>query len=234
MALCDTFPAGTRKRAICDGTIDMPLPVINKYRHQWGWEPLTEKPETTFLIQPKPKVIFRAAFPPAGHSRPDTSSALPRVKQPGTRLKEEFSKWDVEECPICAGLAAQMDQWGAAGCREHLDYLVKNISERGKDWFATNYPNADSLLWLAGSTVRAADAVRTLIAGKDRSYKPVKSTVLRDLGVKLMVKRLVTKAITETEAEEAELKKKPRQDEKEEGLRLQGLISVFPSDGKPR
>jgi hypothetical protein len=210
MALCDTFPAGTRKRAICDGTIEMPLSVINKYRHQWGWGPLTEKPETTFLIQPKPKVILRSAFPPAGHSRPDTSSALPRSKQPGTRLKEAFAKWNAEECPICAGLAAQMDQWGAAGCREHLDYLVQNISERGKEWFAEHFPKTNAMFTLS------------------------RSQVIRDLGIRLQIKSMIMQAIKATEAEEAELKKKPRQDEEEEGLRLQGLISVFRSDGKPR
>jgi hypothetical protein len=210
MALCDTFPAGTRKRAICDGTIDMSLPVINKYRHQWGWEPLTEKPETTFLIQPKPKVIFRAAFPPAGHSRPDTSSALPRVKQPGTRLKEEFSKLDVEECPICAGLAAQMDQWGAAGCREHLDYLVKNISERGKNWFAEHFPKTDAMFTLS------------------------RSQMIRDLGIRLQIKSMIVQAIKGTEAEEAELKKKSRENHEEEGVRLRGLISVSHSDEKLR
>jgi hypothetical protein len=79
---CNDYQQGTRKRAICDGTIDMPLRKINAFRIAGGWEPLTEKPETTFLIQPKPKVILRAAFPPAGHSQRyhiEGANGLPKI-----------------------------------------------------------------------------------------------------------------------------------------------------------
>jgi hypothetical protein len=86
---------------------------------------------------------------------------------------------------------------------------VKNISERGKDWFADHFPKINAMFTLS------------------------RSKTIRDLGIRLQIKSMVTQAIKATEAEEAELKKKSRQDE-EEGLRLQGLISVFPSDGKPR
>jgi hypothetical protein len=184
MALCDTFPAGTRKRAICDGRIDMPLSTINKYRQQWGWEPLAEKPETTF-VQPSPKQVHRLSVAPMpGHSRPDSSTSIQRIKQPGSRLKEEFLKWNAEECPICSGLASMMDAGGAAYCRENLTTIVADITERGKEWFAKHFPIADALFSMS------------------------RSQVVRDLAIKLTVKRLVKKAITETEAEEAESKKK--------------------------
>ena len=186
MALCDTFPAGTRKRAICDGTIDMPLATINKYRQQWGWERLEEKPETTFE-QPAPKQVQRLSVAPMpGHSRPDSSTSIQRIKQPGSRLKEEFAKWNAEECPICSGLAAQMDAGGAAYCRENLTKIIAEITERGKEWFAKHHPTADALFAMS------------------------RSQMVRNLAIKLTVKRLVTKAITETEAEESELKKKFR------------------------
>jgi hypothetical protein len=184
MALCDTFPAGTRKRAICDGTIDMPLSTINKYRQQFGWGPLAEKPETTF-VQPSPKHVQRLSVAPMpGHSRPDSSTSIQRIKQPGSRLKEEFAKWNAEECPICSGLASMMDAGGAVYCRENLTKIVADITERGKEWFAKHFPTADALFSMS------------------------RSQIVRDLAIKLMVKRLVVKAITETESEEAASKKK--------------------------
>jgi hypothetical protein len=183
MLTCNDFPPGTRKRAICDGTIDWPLAKINKFRVQMEWEPLEEKPETAFA-QRKATVICRNSPPMPGHTRPDSTSSLPRIKQPGSRLKEEFAKWHAEECPICSGLAAQMDAWGAAGCREHLKKIVVDITSRGKDWFAKHHPTTDKLFVLS------------------------RSQIVRDLAIGLTVKKLITKAITETEAEEAELKKK--------------------------
>lgn len=186
MITCDTFPAGSRKRAICDGAIDWPLSKINAFRAQLGAEPLAEKPETTF-VQPAHKEVRRLATPPmAGHSRPDSSSSAPRLKQPGTRLKEEFAKWNAEECPICTGLAAQMDAGGAKYCREQLKKIVDDITTRGKAWFAQHFPKANSLFVMA------------------------RSEVVRDLAIRLQIKRMVLKAITDTEIEEAELKKKYR------------------------
>jgi hypothetical protein len=183
--LCDSFPEGSRKRAICDGTIDMPLAKINKYRSQWGWdEPLTEKPETTYG-QTKPKSVQKLSTSPMpGHSRPDSSSSVRRIKQPGTRLKEEFAKWNAEECPICSGLAAQMDSWGVSGCRENLQKIVEDITKRGKEWFAKNFPTTNTLFNLS------------------------RSETVRDLVIKLSVKHLVVKAINETEQEELNVKKK--------------------------
>lgn len=186
MITCNKFPLGSRKRAICDGTIDWPLEKINSFRKHLGSEPLTEKPETTF-VQPEHKPVRRlTSAPMAGHSRPDSSSSISRIKQPGTRLKEEFAKWNAEECPICLGLAAQMDKWGAKGCRENLEKIVSDILTRGKIWFATNFPKSNSLFVLS------------------------KSEIVRDLVIKLQIKKMVIKAISDTELEEAELKKKSR------------------------
>lgn len=180
---CDDYQPRTRKRAICDGAIDWPLSKINAFRVAGGWEPLTEKPETTFTVQPKPKITLHAP-PQPGHRRPDSSSSEPRVKQPGIRLKEEFAKWNAEECPICSGLAAQMDQWGAKGCRDHIAKIVDDIANRGREWFAQHFPKTNAMFVLS------------------------RSQVVRDLAIKLQIKRMVTKAITDTEAEESELKKK--------------------------
>jgi hypothetical protein len=183
---CDNYAPGSRKRAICDGTIDWPLKKINAFRVQNGWEPLGEKPESTFTQVIHSPVRRLASAPMPGHSRPDSSSAIPRIKQPGSRLKEEFAKWNAEECPICSGLASQMDAWGAKGCRDNLKKIVTDITGRGKEWFAKHYPLTDSLFVLS------------------------RSSAVRDLAISLTIKRLVTKAITETEFEEAELKKKSR------------------------
>ena len=182
--LCDSFPEGTRKRAICDGTIDMPLSKINNYRKQWGWGPLLEKPETTYgQTKPKPvQKLFTSPMP--GHSRPDSSSSIQRIKQPGTRLKEEFAKWNAEECPICSGLATKMDTGGAKYCRENLAKIVEDITTRGKKWFAEHFPKTNTLFVLS------------------------RSEIVRDLAIKLQIKRMVTKAITDTEAEEFTSKKK--------------------------
>ena len=186
MITCDTYLVGSRKWAICNGTIDWPLEKINAFRKQHGAEPLLEKPESAFK-QPEHKPVRRLATTPmAGHSRPDSSSSIQRIKQPGTRLKEEFAKWNAEECPICSGMASQMDAGGAKYCRENLTKIVADITERGKEWFAKHFPKADTLFAIS------------------------RSQIVRDLVIKLMVKKLVTKAITETESEEAASKKKSR------------------------
>lgn len=39
MSECDKFPQGSRLRAICDGTADLPLWKINAYRDRWGLDP---------------------------------------------------------------------------------------------------------------------------------------------------------------------------------------------------
>lgn len=193
---CDNYAPGSRKRAICDGTIDWPLKKINAFRVQNGWEPLAEKPESTFTQQIHSPVRKLASAPMPGHSRPDSSSAIPRIKQPGTRLKEEFAKWNAEECPICSGLASQMDVWGPIGCRENLRKIVDDITTRGKAWFTEHFPKSNALFVLS------------------------RSEIVRDLAIRLQIKRMVTKAITDTEAEEAEFKKKSPDTTEEIQLRL--------------
>lgn len=187
MITCDQFPTGTRKRAICDGSIDMPLAKINAYRSRWGWPALHSKPATTY-VQPRPVSHMTAAtiqsLPPV--RRPDSSRPLWQVDQPGTRLKAKFARWHAQTCPICEGLAATMDQWGAPGCRARFDELVADIHGRGQAWFSEHFPKLNGLIVFA------------------------RSESVRDIAIKLEIKRLLWQSIRETETAETEAKKKLR------------------------
>jgi hypothetical protein len=175
MSICDRFPEGTRKHAICNGTIDMPLEKINAYRVRWGWEPLTEKPETTFFT-PDVRKVIQAAEMPVRH-RPNSSQRSVIVDGVGARLKEKFAAWGAKTCPICDGMAAQLDSWGPEKCRERLKEIVADIFSRAPEWFAEHFPRANGLIELT------------------------KTTAVRDLAMRLEIKRMLMSAINEAEAE---------------------------------
>ena len=175
MNICDRFPEGTRKHAICNGTIDMPLEKINRYRVRWGWEPLAEKPETTFFTPEARKVVHAADMPK--RYRPNSSQRTTLSDGVGQRLKQKFAEWGSTTCPICDGMAAQLDVWGPEECRRRNREIVADIFSRAPEWFAEHFPKVNGLVELT------------------------KTAAVRNLAMRIEIRRLLFQAIRETEAE---------------------------------
>jgi hypothetical protein len=93
MALCDDFPEGTRKRSICDGTIDMPLEKINRYRVAWGWSELDKKPGEEQVTEPRQSGMFDSA---SGFIRRLFSPSTD--KEPVTQVAGKFNKNKPKGC----------------------------------------------------------------------------------------------------------------------------------------
>lgn len=72
------------------------------------------------------RVRGEAPPPPRQSEGPQPAGQKPG---PGTHLKGIFRELGFEACPICQGRAAQMDNWGAAGCREHFEEIVGWLRE---------------------------------------------------------------------------------------------------------
>lgn len=146
---CDRFPIGSRKYQICVGEADLPLEKVNAYRASWGLEPIAELNAycTTRVV------VHQGQAPIRRIRRVEHSKRLPckcSVKTPshgpGTELIEAFQKWKVPPCQQCKDLAAKMNIWGIAGCRERVDVIVEDIFPRAKEWLAANKPWAHAML----------------------------------------------------------------------------------------
>lgn len=94
-----------------------------------------------------------AAYGSVKNQRPDPPAAivtLPpgrnKAAGPGWQLLDYYRTQGVPSCQACAVLALQMDQWGIAGCRQHLEQIVSEILPRAKQWVAQNKPWIHKLL----------------------------------------------------------------------------------------
>lgn len=145
---CQQFPVGSRQRAICEGTANLPLEKINVYRAKWGLEPLPDDGKE------RPRHVVHEGRPP-GPRR--SATAIPsscgrcggRTQLrggPGTELMTIYRKAAVPSCQACRGLAKRMDEWGVSECRERLDEIVSDIFPRAKAWIAENRPWVHRLL----------------------------------------------------------------------------------------
>jgi hypothetical protein len=75
----------------------------------------------------------RSPPPPAPATRaaptaPPTKSGKP--PGPGGHLYAMYTSWGLPHCSACAKLAAKMDAWGPAGCRERLEEIIADIKSR--------------------------------------------------------------------------------------------------------
>lgn len=154
---CLQFPAGSHRRAICDGTAALSLAKVNAYRRRWGLHELTavERPEV-----PARPVIHAGTPPPPRKQRtasvsscgscsgtpsrvPSDTSPVPQGG-PGTELQRRWAEQGYPHCDACTALARQMDRWGAYECRQRLEQIVADILPRAQQWVAEQRP------WVAG------------------------------------------------------------------------------------
>lgn len=145
---CDVFPEGSRQRAICDGTADLPMHKINRYRDLWGLPPL-HGPDRPLSLHPRPTPSApkpangKAAKAQSGCST--CGGGQPRAPKPnghgpGSQLLKLFGDAGVPHCEACIDLAGKMDRWGKLGCAKRIDEIVKDILPRAQEWVKDNRP----------------------------------------------------------------------------------------------
>lgn len=152
MSECDQFRAGSRKHKICTGVADIPKERINVYRRNWGLPPLTEFPD----VERKDAVVHignRKIVRTRGRARATScqgcTSQPRRMAQtpdgPGSELKRAMKQMGLPSCQACKDLAAKMDEWGVAGCRQRQDEIIEDIMPRARDWVDQNHPWASAM-----------------------------------------------------------------------------------------
>ena len=149
---CDQFDEGTRLRAICEGTVDLPLYKINAYRENMGLAPLygvdpqpTGSREKPIRRQPKvkkqsPTRSVQGGCKGCGGTRRSSVAPRPNGWGPGSQLLKDFEAAGVPHCPECIDLAGRMDRWGKRGCLHRLENIVDEMLPRAKTWMAENRP----------------------------------------------------------------------------------------------
>jgi hypothetical protein len=65
---------------------------------------------------------------------------------PGAELLKIYREAGVPTCAACVVMAAQMNQWGPATCREKVDIIVEDVFPRAKIWVEENRPFIHALL----------------------------------------------------------------------------------------
>lgn len=126
-----------RLRDICNGTAYLPISKINQYRRMWGLDELPDDgrnidlPRLGGLTIPQPS--GRSCKSCGGTQRATVARA--KAGLPGTELIAAYKQKGMPSCQACLDLAARMDEWGVAGCRERLDEIVADILPRARAWF---------------------------------------------------------------------------------------------------
>lgn len=157
------LPRGSQLCDVCMGKVFGP-DKTDGYRAIWGLPPLYGKPKEvkTFSVSLDRKPQAKAAKQPAkqpttrparkgkSHKRKGCRSCGGTVQQvakpeakpngygPGSQLLKLWK--GMPHCKACEALAAEMDQWGVAGCRKRFDAIVADILPRAKQWMADNRP----------------------------------------------------------------------------------------------
>lgn len=188
MTECEQFPDGSRQRAICEGTANLPAYKINRYRERWGLAPLDEHEMVAYQplpVQSSPPRRQRLPRPPRqrrvrsrstanapGATATGCGGCSGRKKQralqlnnhgPGSQLIKIMDEAGVPHCQACLDLAAKMDAWGPAGCERRMEEIVSEILPRAREWLGDNKPWAHRLL----SAVKLEDtALRLAIRQK--------------------------------------------------------------------
>ena len=134
---CDSFQG--RMRDICTGTAALPISKINAYRARWNLPPL---PDTErYVPQQNPMAASTGGDIPRARTcgcnkrkRFTSQAAMTPDALPGVQLVKYYQSIGMPPCQACKDLAARMDEWGVAGCRERLADIVSDILPRAKAW----------------------------------------------------------------------------------------------------
>lgn len=151
---CDRFPPGSRLRALCEGSVELPDHKLAAYRRILA---AGELPAEANRHGSRP-----AAPPaePAGDGKGRKKGAgcrgcggsatvqAPKVNGygPGSKLLALFEGAGVPHCEECLRLAGWMDRWGRRRCLSRLDRIVADILPRARQWLAENRPVLHRLL----------------------------------------------------------------------------------------
>lgn len=103
-------------------------------------------------------------------------------------------------CPACRELARKMNEWGAEGCREHMQEIVEDILPRAKQW----------TIAAAGGKIKGFDPsgldkakLKIAKAWKFASEEPTRAESLKaaaaDRVMSIWIKRQVKRAIRQWE-----------------------------------
>lgn len=181
MKECEHLPAGIRR--ICEGQGGLPLERVNQYREKYNAPPLDALPEGAIVREVAEVKSYRKPFENPEPKEPAIG--------PGVELKAIFERLEIPACQACHELAARMNGWGVAGCRERLEEIIEDMLPRAKEWVKNNRP------W-----------IHAMLPG-----------VVEDFGIRQRLRGYVTEAIDTAAAKEAEIaaKKKYPAGEEEEG-----------------
>jgi GT2 family glycosyltransferase len=146
MGECDKYPAGSRRRAICGGTADLPPTRLDAMRASLGVTsasvvhvPAKHSPQTAVRVYTRTAAGLVASPVTAVVHRKQTYGA-------GSELLKKYAAAGVPSCQACIDLAEKMDVAGTAWCRENLDWIVAEIMPRAKEWVAAKMPWTHALL----------------------------------------------------------------------------------------
>ena len=144
---CEKYPIGSRRRAICDGTADLPADVLRRQQEA------LRKPAVQAV-----RVADAAALPFDPQTMNDALmtnrrkdiTPKQRVEIPaygaGSELVKIYVEAGVPSCKACKHLADKMNLMGTEWCRENVEPLVEDIFPRAKAWVADNMPWRHTLL----------------------------------------------------------------------------------------
>lgn len=140
-----------RLKDICNGTAYLPISKINAYRTMWGLDELPDDGRVVVLPRlggitiPQPE--GKSGGKGCGCGQKKTSKhAKAKLGTPGTELLAFYKAKGMPACQACIDLAATMDEWGVAGCRERLEEIVTDMLPRAKVWVSVNKPWAHAIL----------------------------------------------------------------------------------------
>ena len=114
---CDELTG--RMRDICMGKADLPIDTINKYRQQWGLEPLSIVYPVTGTMHLKRKAV-------------EQQDDLTLGRYPGTNLAIMLRKCGI---PVnigcgCEEWITKMNAWGVEGCYKNRQEIVDRLKEQ--------------------------------------------------------------------------------------------------------
>lgn len=120
---CEIFETGSRKWRICRNEAGLTARKTDAYRAQWGLQPLFEE------VAPKPVETEFAipAFTFHGHSVSDEKEVRNKLYGPGTELLKSYEAAGCKICEDGKTIAQQMNNWGAAECRNRVKEIVESL-----------------------------------------------------------------------------------------------------------
>jgi hypothetical protein len=125
MAIARRFPGG----------LPAPPELDEMAPYSPGSLPMLGDGSTSIVVRVPPAAsgfrAYSADFDRPRRTPPPPAGKPPGVKKgPGDHLHDMYAAWGLKACAGCLSLMAKMNAWGPAGCRDHLDEIVKDVKSR--------------------------------------------------------------------------------------------------------